>query len=252
MAINSLPASTSLLAEIDFVGPDRGRESDGTIGDSAHRASSSDHNPDDTPGSRTPGSDSDSTAEVHARDVTDRGPWIPGWSMERIVQICRGDRRLQNIIYNRRIWSASWGWTERPYSGSNPHDKHAHFGFRYGSGSGASNPENDTSAWGIKAAREQEIREATMTQPTQGQMENAAAAGVLGYDGRGLPGGSTNFLTAFTEMANTIREDDNDLDGVAADVAALGQLTVAGLARVEAALARIEARLQTPPSVPMS
>jgi hypothetical protein len=82
--------------------------------------------------------------------------------MERIVQTilrrCRDGRevRLQNIIYNGRIWSRSWEWTQRDYRGDNPHDKHAHFGFRYGSGPGPGNPENITAPWGILAAYEQE------------------------------------------------------------------------------------------------
>lgn len=163
MAINSLPVSTSLLAEINALAPDRDKGADGTIGDGAHQAESSDHNPDDTPGSRTPFTDADSIAEVHARDVDSTGPWPMGWSMERIVQIIVSrhrsgqDDRLQNVIYSRRIWSRSWGWTQQAYTGSDPHTGHAHFSFRYGSGTGATNPENDTRPWGITAAREAEM-----------------------------------------------------------------------------------------------
>lgn len=175
MVVTSIPASTSLLAEFNWLAPARDKRSDGTIGDAAHRQSSSDHNPDET--GRTPSEDSDSIDEVHARDVDSSGPWPPGWSMERCVQIILGLARrnngnglpgLQNVIYNRRIWSRSWGWEQRPYTGSNPHDKHAHFGFRYGSGSGASNPENFTGPWGIRAAREQELREQEEMDPLAG------------------------------------------------------------------------------------
>lgn len=163
MVITSLPASTSLLGEIDWLAPRRDRSSDGTIGDTAHASESSDHNPDDTSGVSTPYSDPDRIPEVHARDVDSSGPWPPGWSIERIVQIIVGrhrkgqDHRLQNVIYNRRIWSRSWGWTQRAYTGADPHINHAHFSFRYGSGSGMSNPENITSPWGIREAREEEI-----------------------------------------------------------------------------------------------
>src|SRR5207342_1098956 len=102
--------------------------------------------------------DADSINEVHGRDVDKSGPWPSGWSMERFVQIilarCRSgvEKRLDYIIYNRRIWSRSNGWVEREYTGSNPHDHHAHFSFRYGSGSGTSNPENITAPWGMLAA----------------------------------------------------------------------------------------------------
>ncbi len=161
VAINSLPASTSLLAEINAIAPGRDKASDGTIGDAAHRDSVSDHNPDET-GNTGGVEDADSIDEVHARDVDRSGPWPPGWSMERIVQIilarCRSgaERRLRYIIYNRRIWRASNDWRQEEYSGSNPHTEHAHFSVVYGSGSGSSNPENITSPWGILAAYEQE------------------------------------------------------------------------------------------------
>lgn len=165
MAVNSVPASTSLLEEFNWLAPGRDKTSDGTVGDSAHKQSASDHNPDET-GNTGGAEDSDSIDEVHARDVDASGPWPSGWSMERCVQIILSYARagklpgLQNVIYNRRIWSRSWGWSEDSYSGSNPHDKHSHFSFRYGSGSGSSNPENFTGPWGIKVTREAEIEEA--------------------------------------------------------------------------------------------
>ncbi len=160
MVVNSVPASTSMVNEFNWAFPDRDKASDGTIGDAAHAASPSNHNPDET-GNTGGNEDSDSINEVHARDV-DRDLRRVGWSMERCVQIilarCRSgvERRLFEIIYNRRIWTAKYGWREREYTGSNPHDHHAHFSFRYGSGSGVSNPENITEPWGILAAMEED------------------------------------------------------------------------------------------------
>lgn len=163
VAINSVPASTALVEEFNALAPQRSKASDGTIGDTAHSQSASDHNPDET-GNTGGQEDSDSLNEVHARDITAAGPWPPGWSMERCVQIilarCRAgaEKRFRNIIYYDRIWAASGSWVERSYSGANNHRKHAHFSFRYGSGSGASNPENITTPYGLLAeyAREQE------------------------------------------------------------------------------------------------
>lgn len=156
MAWVNIPASNSLVAEFNAAFPGRSKASDGTIGDGEHSQSSSDHNPDET--GRTPGEDPDSINEVHARDVTSTLNRA-GWNMQRVVDIivarCRSgqEKRLQNIIYNRRIISRSWGWDSwHAYSGANPHDKHAHFGFRYGSGSGTSNTENITAEWGFLAA----------------------------------------------------------------------------------------------------
>lgn len=164
MVVNSIPASTSLLEEFNELAPERSTISDGTVGNLAHQDTSSDHNPDES--GRTPSEDADSIDEVHARDVTAAGPWPAGWSMERCVQIILNWARagrlpgLQNVIYKGRIWSRSWGWTQRTYIGPNPHDKHAHFGFRYGSGSGTGNPENFSGPWGIMITRRAEIEEA--------------------------------------------------------------------------------------------
>jgi len=164
MTVNSVPASTSLLEEFNALAPARDKSSDGTIGDSAHADSASDHNPDET-GNTGGMEDADHTNEVHARDVDSSGPWPAGWSMERCVQIILDrsrsgwENRLRYVIYNRRIWSASSGWAQRAYTLPNPHIKHAHFSFRYGSGSGAGNPENITSPWGFLAVylREQDM-----------------------------------------------------------------------------------------------
>jgi hypothetical protein len=149
----------SLREEFNDVGPNRSKASDGSIGDTAHSQSSSDHNPDET--GATPSEDADSINEVHAIDVTKAGPWLAGLTMAAMVQIIvtrhrsGADDRLQNVIYNRVIWSRSWGWTAREYTGSNPHDKHAHFSSRY-----TTSEENDTRPWGLLAAIQQKEEEA--------------------------------------------------------------------------------------------
>ena len=142
-----VPCLEALRREFDQLAPQRDRASDGSIGDQAHAQQSSDHNPDET--GVTPFEDGDDRNEVHAIDV-DKDLTGSGVSMESRVQIIVGrhrtgqDNRLQNVIYNRRIWSRSWGWTQRAYTGSNPHDKHAHFSARYTSAA-----EADTRPWGI-------------------------------------------------------------------------------------------------------
>lgn len=141
----------TLMNEFNTLAPNRDHASDGTIGDAAHAQESSDHNPDET--GKTPYEDSDNINEVHAIDV-DNNLNKPGWSMQRALDIIIGrhqrgeDDRLQNVIYNRRIWSRSWGWTPRVYTGASPHTEHAHFSGRYGSGT-TNNPEADTRPWGL-------------------------------------------------------------------------------------------------------
>lgn len=149
-----VPCLVSLRDEFNALSPGRDKASDGSIGDQAHAGSSSDHNADET--GSTPSEDSDSRNEVHAIDV-DKDLRRSGWTMERAVKIIIArhrtgkDDRLQNIIYNREIWSRSWGWTARGYTGSNPHDKHAHFSARY-----TTAQEADTSPWGLLEAADQD------------------------------------------------------------------------------------------------
>lgn len=166
-----IPCLVSLRDEFNRLSPGRDKASDGAVGDAAHAAESSDHEPDDTPGLRTPYTDADNIPEVHAIDV-DNNLRKSDWSMDRCVEIIvarhrKGtDDRLQNIIYNRRIWSRSWGWTPRAYTGASAHTEHAHFSARYGSGTGPSNPENDTRPWGL-LAQQQPTEEDDMAGITQ-------------------------------------------------------------------------------------
>jgi hypothetical protein len=155
-----VPCLVTLRNEFNRLAPARDKAGDGSIGDLAHSTSASDHNPDET--GNTPYEDADSRNEVHAIDV-DKDLRKPGWSMQKCVEIIvirhrtARDNRLQNVIYNRRIWSRSWGWTARAYTGSNPHNQHAHFSARY-----TTAQENDTRPWGLLEAEDDDM--ATITQ----------------------------------------------------------------------------------------
>lgn len=114
-----VPSLVQLRTTFNGRFPQRDKTSDGWIGDAAHQLTSSKHNP-------------DAEGRVHAidvdRDLRDDGGVAMQDVIDRILTNQRaGDRRLQNIIFNRRIWSRSWGWTPRDYDGENPHEKHAHF-----------------------------------------------------------------------------------------------------------------------------
>jgi hypothetical protein len=129
-----IAAGKSLMAEFDVIAPDRDHASDGTIGNAAHAAEVSDHNPDET--GSVPIHDADHINEVHAIDV-DSDLRTPGLTMEYVVQFillrCRSgaEKRLRYIIYNRRIWEADNGWKQRAYTGASAHTEHAHFSFSY-------------------------------------------------------------------------------------------------------------------------
>ncbi|MGK5737283.1 hypothetical protein [Micromonospora sp. URMC 103] len=137
------PNIKALFASVNRLAPNRDKASDGTVGDLAHQQGTSGHNPDDMAGVRAERSDSDKVQEVRAGDV-DRDLRLPDVSMEDVVQTVVKTpnlrKRLIYVIYNRRIWAASNGWRQASYTGSNPHDKHAHF-------SGHPDYDNDSSPW---------------------------------------------------------------------------------------------------------
>lgn len=143
-----VPCLDALRTEFNVLNPDRDKSSDGWIGDTSHSASESDHNPDET--GNTPYEDSDSTDEVHALDIDKTGSWPNGATYDQLVNLIvdrhrnGDDWRLQNVIWNRRIASRSWGWTWDDYTGSNPHGEHAHFSAIYDS-----NAEKSTASWGL-------------------------------------------------------------------------------------------------------
>lgn len=144
-----IPALVSFRKELDTLAPKRDRTSDGAIADGAHVATgTSDHIGDET-SARLRGKDADGINEVHAIDVDD-DLRKPGWTMGRVVQVVvtrhrKGlDDRLQYVIWNKTIWSASWGWTARAYTGASPHTEHAHLSGKY-----TTAQENNTWPWGL-------------------------------------------------------------------------------------------------------
>src|ERR1044072_850224 len=148
-----VPCLLKLRDEFNQVSPTRDKGADGTIGDSSH-TSSSDHTPDED-SDVLRGRDADSTNEVHALDIDSSGPWPAGWFNPPILAIADRERRdyqsptivgrLQYIIWNHRIISRSWDWSEwRSYDGADPHTNHAHFSARY-----LTAAESSTRPWGV-------------------------------------------------------------------------------------------------------
>lgn len=114
-----------LLAQINAAAPDRSKASDGSIGDPAHQARESDHNPESPPPAGNP------DEQVDARDFT-HDP-AHGADMGVVTEAIRKsrDRRVKYVIFNRRIFSSyatatrkAWEWG--PYDGEDPHENHAH------------------------------------------------------------------------------------------------------------------------------
>ena len=126
----------TLLAEVNATAPNRSKVADGSIGDTSHQARPSDHNP-------------NSEGVVRARDFTHdpAGGLDAGELAEHVRRLgITGHPALgpgAYVIWNRRIASATYDWTWRPYSGSNPHDHHCHV-----SVSTAASGYDSTAPWG--------------------------------------------------------------------------------------------------------
>lgn len=119
------PSLAKLRDEFNRKYPKRDKSSDGWIGDSAHSSRTSDHNP-------------DARGIVHAIDVDK--DLFPGSDSEfnALVEKVANDPRIKYTIWRRRIKNPGGAW--RKYSGTNPHDKHAHF-------SATVAGENQTHSW---------------------------------------------------------------------------------------------------------
>lgn len=117
-----------LIKQINEAYPHRDKSWDGTVGDEAHAARKSDHNPNER-------------GIVCAIDITHdpkNGP--DGFALAEALRLSR-DRRIHYVIWNRRIFNStttpSWAW--RPYNGPSPHDHHVHISVF-----------DDTEPWKIK------------------------------------------------------------------------------------------------------
>lgn len=126
MAWRVVRSLTALRTQINAACPGRRTGADGTIGDSRHAESASDHNP-------AHYAALGSTPVVCALDIThDPAHGCDTFAIAEAVRASR-DPRISYIISNHRIASnhsvgghPAWAW--RPYTGSgDPHVNHAHF-----------------------------------------------------------------------------------------------------------------------------
>jgi len=125
----------NLRNQVNEAFPNRDKTSDGTIGDAAHQAETSGHNPDDTSGSSPEwNGDPDSTPEVRAWDM-DVNLNAPPATAQQVVDHIRAlpgvSSVLRYMIYNRKIYRASNGWTPETYDGKSAHTEHIHFSGAY-------------------------------------------------------------------------------------------------------------------------
>jgi len=114
-------AAEQLRSEINAKYPNRDKRSDGWIGDTAHNARKSDHNPDKNGWVRAIDIDSDLV----------KGSFKESWLLaEQIKTIAlKGDKRISYVIHQHRIASPRQNWAWRVYKGANPHVSHIHISF---------------------------------------------------------------------------------------------------------------------------
>jgi hypothetical protein len=118
-------AGQQLRLQVDDSYPDRDRTSDGWIGNLAHQATKSDHNPDKAYGNVVRAIDLD-------RDLSGKAkPDLMPYLADEIRRFAKKDKskRVAYIIFNGKIASPRMGWRWRKYSGVNPHTKHCHISF---------------------------------------------------------------------------------------------------------------------------
>lgn len=119
-----------LRKQVNTLAPNRSKASDGSIGDAAHQATKSEHNP-------------DANGVVRAIDIT-HDP-SKGMDCQALADslIASQDPRIMYVIWNYRICSRTvspWKW--RKYTGSNPHNHHLHISVE--------GNYDDTREWNIK------------------------------------------------------------------------------------------------------
>ena len=132
------PALAALIADINHLWPDRDKTYDGTIGDAAHAARKSEHNPNRDPSDDVP------DGYVTAADIT-----AGGIDVNKVINTLIADPRVWYVIHDRVIRSRTYGFKAQAYNGTNPHTHHVHVSLNQNRKSC-----DDTSQWFKPAEKE--------------------------------------------------------------------------------------------------
>lgn len=130
MSWHLAPSLVNLRDELNKMYPNRPKTSDGTIGNAAHKATKSDHNP-------------NSRGSVNAFDIT-----YPGVNFRSFLAAAKKHPSTNYVIFNRKIYSRSNGWVAKAYKGASPHLEHIHISILQ-----TKSAENSTVKWFPKPAK---------------------------------------------------------------------------------------------------
>lgn len=175
----------TLRSQVNTAYPNRSKVSDGTIGDTAHASTASDHNP-------------NAAGVVTAMDLT-HDP-AHGFDAHKTADMLLVNRHpnLKYIISNRRIAGAWTGWKWVAYTGAIPHDKHIHISVGVGNDGYSTQPYDDITKWSIKGDE----------MFTAEQIKNLADAGGIPQTQQQLNDGATK--PAYEVALNFIRTVQKD------------------------------------------
>lgn len=123
----------TLRTEIDTRWPHRSKTSDGTIGDPAHAATNSDHNP-------------NPQGVVCALDITHDSTNGPDIRQLGLELISNPNYQAKYVIYDGLLASRLTDWRLRPYTGD-PHTSHIHVSVGTGPDGHSRPPYDDPQPW---------------------------------------------------------------------------------------------------------
>lgn len=151
------PALVQLRDEVNREFPNRDKTSDGWIGDASHQARPSDHNPCWTCRGRNRGI-------VRALDIDITPDGKPNEDLRKwVLRATIGDPRVWYVISNDIIYSRTYNFTPKRYTGSNPHTGHVHVSLN---GANGVNPKGNfnTEKWASTPAPAKPVGEARLEQ----------------------------------------------------------------------------------------
>lgn len=205
MAYFLAPSLVQLRNEVNAAHPNRSKASDGWVGDTAHAARKSDHNPDYSAG-----------GIVRALDVTHAGI-----DKAKLLRVACANPSTEYVIQDWKIYTRSNGFRAARYTGSNGHTVHTHISIRHTVAAAAAKP------WGYSGGAP---APAPAPAPGQGSVYDVARQVIAGKWGN-MPERQTRLQAAGYNYDQVRAEVNRILAGGGAPAPAPAQKSVNQVAR---------------------